>query len=96
MRVSVSVPVEFQGPVVAGINKRKGTVMDTDSREDFVNISADIPLNQMFGYSTDLRSITQGKGEFSMEYKNHMPVFPSVQEEIIAEHEKRRSGEKKN
>jgi elongation factor G len=67
MKVSVSAPAEFQGPVIGLLNKRKGTITDSEVRDDYVEIEGEVPLNEMFGYSTDLRSITQGKGEFSME-----------------------------
>jgi len=71
------------------INKRKGIIIDTETQEDTLIITADVPLNNMFGYSTELRSNTQGKGEFSMEYKTHMPVAGSVQQELIQEHQKK-------
>ena len=67
MTVSVSAPSEFQGPVIALLNKRKGSINDSEVRDDYVVIVAHVPLNDMFGFSTDLRSISQGKGEFSME-----------------------------
>lgn len=93
MKLHVSVPIEYQGVVMAGINKRKGVIVDTDTREDHVSITADAPLNEMFGYSTEIRSITQGKGEFTMEYKKHMPVFPNVQEQLVSEYQKKKSEE---
>lgn len=94
MRVTVRIPIEFQGSVVTGITKRKGIIVDSDAQEDDTNIIADVPLNQMFGFSSELRSVTQGKGEFTMEYKNHMPTLQSIQEEIIAEYEKNRNNPK--
>ena len=59
--------------------------MATDLNEDgsAVTVQADVPLAQMFGYSTDLRSSTQGKGEFSMEYKDHSPVSKDAQDDLI-------------
>ncbi|RKP11566.1 ribosomal protein S5 domain 2-type protein, partial [Piptocephalis cylindrospora] len=67
MAVSITAPVEFQGTVLSSVNKRKGTILDTEVHEDYFHASVEAPLNNMFGYSTDLRSSTQGKGEFSME-----------------------------
>ncbi|KAI8072956.1 translation elongation factor G [Gongronella butleri] len=95
MNVSISAPVEFQGAVIGGLNKRKGTVVDTEIQEDYFNVTADVPLNDMFGYSTELRSATQGKGEFSMEYKEHMAVQSFVQEQLIEEHKKKEAAAKK-
>ncbi|KAJ2794870.1 Elongation factor G, mitochondrial [Coemansia helicoidea] len=89
MTVEVSAPVEFQGNVLSSINKRKGLIIDTVTQEDYCVVVAEVPLNNMFGYSTELRSGTQGKGEFSMEYKRHAPVLPDVQEELIAAHQKK-------
>lgn len=91
MKVSVSVPIEFQGAVVGTINKRKGMIVDTDTQDDFLVITADVPLNNMFGYSTELRSITQGKGEFSMEYKTYAPVPSNTQQELVAAYQKNKS-----
>ena len=85
MNLEVVAPSEFQGQVIGGLNKRGGLIMATDLNEDGsqVNIRADVPLSEMFGYSTDLRSGTQGKGEFSMEYKSHQPVSKASQEELV-------------
>ena len=82
MRVEVVAPIEFQGSVIGAINQRKGTIVDTEVREDEFTLVADVALNDMFGYSSQLRGMTQGKGEFSMEYKNHAPVLPNVQREM--------------
>jgi len=73
---------------MASVNRRKGVILDTDTQEDTLAISADVPLNEMFGYSTELRSLTQGKGEFSMEYRTHLPVTGGVQAELLLEHQK--------
>ena len=59
MNVSMTAPAEFQGPVIALINKRKGTINNSEVRDDYLEVEAEVPLNNMFGTSTDLRSITQ-------------------------------------
>ncbi|KAI7823653.1 elongation factor G [Kickxella alabastrina] len=82
MTVEVSAPIEFQGSVLGSLNKRKGLIIDTETQEDYCVILAEVPLNNMFGYSTELRSATQGKGE-------HSPVLPNVQEDLIKEHQKK-------
>ncbi|XP_057533810.1 elongation factor G-1, mitochondrial [Amaranthus tricolor] len=86
MLVEVKVPTEFQGSVTGDINKRKGVIIGNDQDGDDSVIVAHIPLNKMFGYSTDLRSMTQGKGEFTMEYKDHSPVPRDVQTELMNEY----------
>jgi elongation factor G len=83
MKVEVEVPSEFQGPVGGDIASRRGMILGSESREGFAVITAEVPLANMFGYSTDLRSATQGKGTFSMEFARYARVPGSVQEEII-------------
>ena len=90
MDVQMVAPSEFQGPVIALLNKRKGSIVESEVRDEYLEVQAEVPLNNMFGTSTDLRSITQGKGEFSMVYKRHSPVLPNVQEQLIKEHEEKR------
>jgi len=82
MKVEVEAPSEFQGSVVGQINQRRGAILDTVSGET-VTITAEVPLNTMFGYSTDLRSATQGKGQYTMEFSRYAPVPRQEQEEMI-------------
>lgn len=85
MTCEILSPAEFQGTIVGGMNKRGGIVLNSDMSEDGgqVSITAEVPLAVMFGYSTDLRSSTQGKAEFSMEYKQHAAVTKDLQEQLI-------------
>lgn len=83
MLVEMKVPTEFQGVVAGDINKRKGVIVGNDQEGDDSIIIAHVPLNNMFGYSTPLRSMTQGKGEFTMEYKEYLPVSHDVQMQLI-------------
>lgn len=85
MAVEVDVPSEFQGAVVAALNRRMGLIMSSDMNEDGsgIKVLAEVPLSNMFGYSTELRSQTQGKGEFTMEYKKHVQVNRNIQEELM-------------
>ena len=93
MGVDIEVPSAFQGAVVANVNRRKGMIQDVQASGgggDNTLIKVDVPLSKMFGYSTDLRSSTEGKGEFSMEYKYHAPTSRDEQENIVAQYERER------
>jgi len=86
MTVEVTVPSEFQGAAMGDLNKRRGVIMANDAEGDDALLGAYVPLSEMFGYSTSLRSMTQGKGEFTMEYQNHSPVTSDKQAELAAQH----------
>jgi elongation factor G len=84
MRVEVETPVDFQGPVQGDLSSRRGLLLGSDMRDAYAVILAEIPLSEMFGYSTDLRSKTQGKAGFSMEFARYRPVPSSIQEQVSA------------
>nr|ASF90245.1 hypothetical protein SPAR06209 [Bartheletia paradoxa] len=88
MTVEIVAPVEFQGSVIGAVNQRKGTIIDTEVREDEFTLTAEVSLNDMFGYSASLRGMTQGKGEYSMEYKNHAPVMGNIQKTMMEDYRK--------
>jgi len=90
MNVEITVPTEFQGPVIASLNKRKGTILGSEEQDGATCVRSEVPLSQMFGYSTDLRSLTQGKGEFTMEYNRHAPVARNIQQELMEAYQKKR------
>ena len=92
MRCEVRAPTEYQGDVIGGLNRKKGVINDNVQELDEAVIEAMVPLNNMFGYSTELRSITQGKGEFSMEYAHHAIVSMDVQQELTKTYERKRGG----
>jgi len=95
MKVEVNVPHEFQGTAIALLNKRKGQLTGSEAHDLTVAVEADVPLSQMFGFSTDLRSATQGKGEFTMEYKEHAFVSGDIRKELIKKYETERLAEMK-
>ena len=86
MRVEVETPSDFHGPVQGDLSSRRGLLLGSDMRDDYVVIIAELPLSEMFGYSTDLRSATQGKASFSMEFSKYRPVPSSIQEQIVSRH----------
>jgi elongation factor G len=82
MKLEVESPTEFQGAVLRTVMQRRGTVVGTTEDDGFCRLEAEVPLSEMFGYSTDLRSCTQGKAEFTMEFARYMRVPREVQEEL--------------
>jgi elongation factor G len=95
MAVEAEVPTEFQGGVAGDLASRRGMITDTEIKGNVVIIKAEVPLANMFGYSTDLRSMTQGRGNFAMEFAAYRRTPQSVQEEIITKYEKDRAAAKK-
>jgi elongation factor G len=93
MKVEVETPEEFQGNVIGGLNKRRGLIIGTHASHGQVVIETEVPLSEMFGYSNDLRSSTQGKAEFSMEFKKYAPVPSNIQEELIEKYKKEEEDE---
>ncbi len=85
MLVEVQFPEEFQGAVIGQLNQRRGAIISTEKNETYVSAMAEVPLADMFGYSTDLRSATQGKGEFSMEFKRYAELPKQQREAMILE-----------
>jgi elongation factor G len=85
MRVSVEGPGEFQGAIYKTLMARRGTVVGSTEDEGFCRAEADVPLAEMFGYATDLRSATQGKAEFTMEFSRYAPTPKEVSEKLLAE-----------
>jgi len=85
MLVEVQFPEEFQGAVIGQLNQRRGAIMSTEKMETAVTAMAEVPLSDMFGYSTDLRSATQGKGEFSMEFKRYAELPKQQREAMVLE-----------
>ena len=88
MKVEVETPEEYMGDVIGDLNKRRGQVNSMDDRNGVKIIAAYCPLAQMFGYSTDLRSMTQGRATYSMEFDHYEEVPKNVSDEII----KKRNG----
>ena len=88
MKVEVEVPEEFMGDVIGDLNRRRGQINAMDERAGNKIVDAFVPLSEMFGYSTDLRSSTQGRATYSMEFDHYEEVPKNVAEEII----KKRNG----
>ena len=92
MKVAVETPTEFQGGVMGSLNQRRGMIVGSQEEGPMCVIESQVPLAEMFGYSTVLRSLTQGKAQFTMEFATYRQVPQSISEEIA----KKRQEEKKN
>jgi elongation factor G len=93
MKVVVEGPTEFQGGVFASINQRRGIILSSNEDGAFSVIEAEVPLSEMFGYSTVLRSLTQGKAEFSMEFLKYRKVPQSIAQELAEKYQEERKAQ---
>ena len=95
MKVQMTAPTEFQGNLFGLINQRRGVIVDSSDENNTSTVNAEVPLSEMFGFSTILRSSTQGKGEFTMEFEKYGKVPNAVAEELIAKHKAEKEAAKK-
>ncbi|MEY3312853.1 MAG: elongation factor G [Ignavibacteria bacterium] len=91
MKLEISAPEEFQGVAIGQINQRRGVIVGATMDAGYVVVEAEVPLSEMFGYSTDLRSVTQGKGEFSMEFLRYAQVPKNVQDDMVKAYQQKRA-----
>ena len=91
MKVDVFAPEDNVGDVIGDLNRRRGMIKDQDSTPTGIRIKADVPLAEMFGYIGHLRTITSGRGQFSMEFSHYLPCPASVSEKVIVEEKERRA-----
>jgi elongation factor G len=83
MKVQVETPAEFQGQIIGDLSSRRGLVLNTENRGSLTVIDAEVPLARMFGYATDVRSASQGKASFTMEFLKYKRVPQAIQTEIV-------------
>ncbi|KAF8853210.1 elongation factor G, mitochondrial [Acephala macrosclerotiorum] len=88
MKTTITAPNEFQGNIVGLLNKRNAIINDTEIGPEDFTLQADCSLNAMFGFSSQLRAATQGKGEFGMEFSHYSPAPGQLQKELVAKYEK--------
>ena len=88
MKVEVETPDDYLGDVMGNITRRRGVLSGTDLRNGTQVIHAEIPLGEMFGYATDLRGLTQGRGTFSMEFSHYLEVPKNIADKVIGENKK--------
>jgi len=93
MKVSIEGPTEFQGNIFAVINQRRGIIVSSTEDGTFSRVESEVPLSEMFGFSTILRSLTQGKAEFTMEFQKYGKVPTNISEALIKEYEEKRKKE---
>ena len=83
MKVSVIVPDEYMGDVIGDLNSRRGQIIQLEARPGAQQIDAHVPLAEMFGYATDLRSRTQGRGQYTMEPSHYVEIPKNIREKIV-------------
>ena len=89
MKVEVVTPDDYFGDIMGNVTARRGTIVSTDDRAGAKVVDAEVPLSEMFGYATDLRSRTQGRGQFTMQFDHYAEVPKSVSEKVIGERAKK-------
>jgi elongation factor G len=94
MKVDVFTPEDHVGDVIGDLNRRRGMIKDQEAGATGVRIKADVPLSEMFGYIGHLRTMTSGRGQFSMEFSHYLPCPTSVAEKVIAEEKERKAAAK--
>ena len=95
MKVDVFTPEDHVGDVIGDLNRRRGMIKDQDPSSIGVRIKADVPLSEMFGYIGSLRTMTSGRGQFSMEFAHYLPCPNSVSEEVVAAELERKAAKAK-
>ena len=95
MKVQIAGPTEFQGNMFGLINQRRGVIVDSTDENNTSTVNAEVPLSEMFGFSTILRSSTQGKAEFTMEFEKYGKVPNAVAETLITKYKEKRKAEQK-
>lgn len=95
MKVEVEGPSEFQGNIFGSINQRRGMIVSSEEEGTGCKIEAEVPLSEMFGYSTVLRSLTQGKAEFTMEFAKYGRVPQSISDDLKAAYQKKLAAQNK-
>jgi elongation factor G len=91
MKVDVFTPDDHVGDVIGDLNRRRGMIKDQDAGVTGVRIKADVPLSEMFGYIGHLRTMTSGRGQFSMEFSHYLPCPQNVAESVIIEVKERKA-----
>ena len=94
MTVDVFTPDDHVGDVIGDLNRRRGMIKDQEAGVTGVRIKADVPLSEMFGYIGTLRTMTSGRGQFSMEFSHYLPCPNSVAEKVIIEVRERNAKKK--
>lgn len=90
MKVEIETPDEYQGPIVGDLNSRRGIIHATERRENYSIVQAEVPLANMFGYATVIRSLSKGMASFTMEMARYSRVPNNIAEEIIERRRKQR------
>jgi len=94
MKVDVFTPEDHVGDVIGDLNRRRGMIKSQDAGATGTRVKADVPLSEMFGYIGDLRTMTSGRGQFSMEFSHYLPCPKNVADEVIKDAKERAAAKK--